>query len=158
MVDTNFISNLVQHDEGYHILKGLRSSPAHWEAEKKKVLAMIRQFGLPSLFITLSAAETKWTELLVILTKLVDKTDISEAEAAQLSNSEKARLIRTDPVTCSRYFDYRFRQMVKLLKDKIFEPHVLIHYYWRIEFQHRGSPHCHGMYWISNAPTLRQKV
>ncbi|KAI8115970.1 hypothetical protein CVS40_11887 [Lucilia cuprina] len=64
VLDDNFVQNLIQHDEGYHILKGIRSSPAHWEGEKKKVLAMIRQFGLPTFFITLSAAESQWPELL----------------------------------------------------------------------------------------------
>ena len=51
------------------MLRGLRSSPAHWEGEKKKDMAMIRQFSLPSFFVTLSAAETRWLELLVILAK-----------------------------------------------------------------------------------------
>ncbi|XP_044317580.1 uncharacterized protein LOC123038082 [Drosophila rhopaloa] len=36
--DESFVDRLVQHDDGYHILKGLRSAPAHWEAEKKKLL------------------------------------------------------------------------------------------------------------------------
>ena len=53
MLDNNFVDNLVHHDGGYHINKGIRSSPAHWEAEKHKVMAMIRQFGLPTFFITL---------------------------------------------------------------------------------------------------------
>jgi len=43
--DNSFVDSLVQHDDGFHILKGLRSATAHWEAEKKKVIAMIRQFG-----------------------------------------------------------------------------------------------------------------
>jgi len=110
MRDNSFIDSLVQHDDGFHILKGLRS--AHWEAEKKKVIAMTRQFGLPTFFITLSAAESKWNELLVILSLLLDSRDITEEEAAALSCSEKARLIRSDPVTCCRYFDYRFRQLI----------------------------------------------
>jgi len=50
--DNSFVDSLVQHDDGFHILKGLRSAPAHWEAEKK-VIARIRQFGLPTFFITL---------------------------------------------------------------------------------------------------------
>jgi len=36
--DNSFVDRLVQHDDGFHILK----DPAHWEAEKKKVIAMIR--------------------------------------------------------------------------------------------------------------------
>ena len=103
-----FMTNLIQHDDGFRILKGIRSSPAHWEAEKKKAVAMIRQFGLPTFFITLSAAETKWLELLVILSKTVDNVVITEEEASNFSFTEKARLIRSDSITCARYFDFRF--------------------------------------------------
>lgn len=28
------MTNLILHDEGYRVLKGIRSSPAHWEGEK----------------------------------------------------------------------------------------------------------------------------
>jgi len=76
--DNSFVDSLVQQDYGFHILKGLRSAPAHWEAEKKKVITMIRQFGLPTFFITLSAAESKRTELLVTLSLLLDSRHITE--------------------------------------------------------------------------------
>jgi len=33
--DNSFVDSLVQHDDGFHILKGLRLAPAHWEAVKK---------------------------------------------------------------------------------------------------------------------------
>jgi len=93
---------------------------------------------LPTFFITLSAAESKWNALLVILSLLLDRRDITEEKAAALSSAVKTRFIRSDPVTCSRYFDYRFRQLMKLFKSsEIFGELRLVHYYWRIEFQHR---------------------
>ncbi|XP_037825564.1 uncharacterized protein LOC119613607 [Lucilia sericata] len=151
-----FMNNLIQHDDGYRILKGVRSSPAHWEAEKKKAVAMIRQFGLPTFFITLSAAETKWIELLVILSKTVDNVEITEDDANNLSFAEKARLIRSDSITCARYFDFRFRQLFALFKmsNGVFDNHPVEKYYWRVEFQQRGSPHIHGMYWLKDAPKI----
>jgi len=94
-----------------------------------------RQFGLPTFFITLFAAESKWNELLFIPSLLLDRRDITEEEAAALSSAEKARFIRSDLVTCSRYFDYRFRQLMKLIKSsEIFGELRLVHYCWRIEF------------------------
>jgi len=106
--------------------------------------------------MTLPAAETKWPELLVILSKTVDGIDITEDEASAFSFSEKARLIRTDAITCARYFDFRFRQLFSLMKSKkgVFGENVVEKYYWRIEFQQRCSPHIHGMYWLKNAPIL----
>ena len=44
--------------------KNVRSSPPYFESKKKELMAMIRQLGIPTLFISLSAAHTKWTELL----------------------------------------------------------------------------------------------
>ena len=43
---------------------------------------------------------TKWEELLVILTKIVDKRIITEEDANALSWQERVRLIITDPITC----------------------------------------------------------
>ncbi|XP_058983672.1 uncharacterized protein LOC131804637 [Musca domestica] len=153
-LNDRFIQNIVQHDEGYHILKGVRSSPAHWEAEKKKVLAMIRQFGIPTFFITLSAAESQWPELIVILVKIAEGRNITEEEAMSFSTQKRYELIRSDPITCSRYFDHRIRHLFKsfTVNGGIFDEFNVIKFYWRIEFQQRGSPHVHGIYWLNNAP------
>lgn len=77
VLNEEVVNRVLTRDEGYRVLKNIRSSPAHWQAEEKKCLAMIRQYGIPTLFLTLSAAETKWQELLVILAKVVDGKDIT---------------------------------------------------------------------------------
>lgn len=59
MLDSKFVDGVIQHDDGYKILKGIRSSSSHWQQEKIKVVAMIRQFGLPTFFMTLSSADTR---------------------------------------------------------------------------------------------------
>jgi len=96
---------------------------------------MIRQEGIPSLFITLSPAEAHWPELLVILKKVLDGKVITEEEASNLCYEEKAYLIRKDPVTCARYFDYRLRTAFSLLfkpKQGIFSPYKLKGFTWKI--------------------------
>jgi hypothetical protein len=60
-----YIDHLLKVDAGYSVFKDLRSSPSYWKQRQKFVLAMVRQIGKCSFFITLSAAETKWTELKV---------------------------------------------------------------------------------------------
>lgn len=140
LLNSHFVDGLIQHDDGYKILRGIRSSAAHWQEEKTKVMAMIRQFGLPTLFITLSSADTRWPELLVQLKKTVDNIDISESDAANLPYKEKARLIQSDPVTCSLHFDRRFKCLKKTWKSKNgpFKGYEISHFYHRIEFQQRG--------------------
>lgn len=155
------MDNLVQHDDGYKLLKHIRSSPSYWQDRQKVLMAMIRQRGIPTLFITLSAAEVKWSELIVILMEVLDSLKITEQTAEEMTWEEKADLIRRDPITCSRYFDHRFRQCHKhiiLSKSGIFKDQPVEDYFTRIEFQHRGSPHMHGLYWLKDTPKFDEDV
>ncbi|KAG5666197.1 hypothetical protein PVAND_017659 [Polypedilum vanderplanki] len=150
-----YIDQSICKDNAYKFMSAITGSPAYWEQQKKKVLGMVRQYGIFTVFITLTAAETHWPELLVILKKTVDKEDISEEEASDLSFQEKARLIRTDPATCALYFDYRFKEVQKTWHNVTggpFGTYRIIHYFYRIEFQHRGSPHVHMVIWLEGAP------
>ena len=61
---------LVNHDEGFYIFKTLRNSPVYFDRKMKDAFSMIRQLGFPTLFVSQSAAETKWPELLQALGKM----------------------------------------------------------------------------------------
>jgi len=135
LLNNKFLTDYIAHYFGYKLLTDVRTSPAYWESKTKQIFAMIRQEGIPCLFITLSPAEARWPELLVVLKKVLGGKVISEEEASNLCNEEKAYLIRKDPVTCARYFDYRLRTVFSLL----FKPYNLKDFTWRIEFQHRGK-------------------
>ena len=116
---------------------------------------MIRQLSLPTWFMSLSAADTRWTDLLKMLAKLNDGIDYSEKELENLSWQEKTQLVQKDPVTCSRYFDHRVQEFLNTVLKSSCEPiGKLLDYFYRVEFQQRGSPHIHMLVWIENAPTL----
>jgi hypothetical protein len=53
------IQNILHHDDGFRILKTLRSFPPYYQTKQKDVFAMINQLGLPTFFATFSAAETR---------------------------------------------------------------------------------------------------
>ena len=55
---------------------------------------MIRQLSLPTWFMSLSAADTKWTDLLKMLAKLNDGIEYSEKELEHLTWQEKTILFR----------------------------------------------------------------
>lgn len=153
-----YLQNLIEKDDGYAVFQNIRSSPCYWKKQQKRVNGMIRQLGRPQLFITLSAAETRWNELLKILMKVVKNKSITEEEAKALTFLEKAELIQKDPVTCMLHFDHRMRQLLNVILNKeggIFHPYKLMDYFTRIEFQMRGSPHSHGVYWIKDAPIYK---
>lgn len=148
------VDRWVKSDSAYQVLGNVRSSPAYWKTEKSNVMAMIRQLGVPHLFVTLSAAETKWKELIVILKKIVDHETICESQVDDLNSTQIATLIQSDPVTCAQYFDHRFRELKKTWKlpDGPFGKYKLKDFYYRIEFQQRGSPHVHMLVWLEGTP------
>lgn len=47
----------------YLVFKTMRGSSMYYEDAKKKLMAMLRQEGSPSIFLTVSCAEYKWKEL-----------------------------------------------------------------------------------------------
>ncbi len=56
------------------------------------------------------------------------------------------------PVTLSGQFMYRFNALMKIINGNY---HFLVgdvDYWWKIEFQLRGSPHVHMVIWCSNIP------
>lgn len=66
-----------------------------------------------------------------------------------------AELVRADPVTCMIHFDHKYRALLNLIlspRGGIFAPFELQDHFSRLEFQMRGSPHSHGLYWIKDAP------
>ena len=154
----NMGDSLVRLDEGYRIFKTIRNSPQYWENQKKDVFAMIRQLGIPTLFLSLSANDLHWPELIITLGKLVDKKDYSEAiENDTLSWETRSRLVQSDPVTCVRHFDHRVFQFVEtILKSPNSPLGILQDFFYRVEFQQRGSPHIHMLAWIQGAPKYNE--
>ena len=48
----------------------LKGTPAYWKRFQLEVLAMIKQLGLPTFFVTCSCADLRWHELIEIIYKL----------------------------------------------------------------------------------------
>ena len=120
--DSNYLDTLVNLDEGYYIFRQLRNSPAYLEMRKKDIFAMIRQLYLPTWFMSLSAADTRWTDLLRMLAKLNDGIEYSEKEIEKLTWQEKTKLVQKDPVTCSRYFDHRVQEFLSTILKSSCQP------------------------------------
>ena len=150
-----YLDKLVNLDEGYYIFRQLRNSPPYLEARKKDIFAMIRQLSLPTWFISLSAADTRWTDLLKMLAKLNNDEELTNTDIENMTWQEKTKLVQKDPVTCSRYFDHRVNEFLSTVLKSNCEPIGKVKdYFYRVEFQQRGSPHIHMLVWVENAPTL----
>ena len=72
--------------------------------------------------MSLSAADTRWTDLLRMLAKLNDGIEYSEKELDSMTWQEKTKLGQTDPVTCSRYFEHRVQEFLNTILKSDCEP------------------------------------
>ena len=149
------IDNMIHHNEGFKFLRTLRGSPPYFEKAKKDIFAMIRQLGPASLFCSFSSAKTQWIHLLRILGKLVDNIEYTNNELENLNWEDKSRLIQSDPVTCARHFDYQINQFIQNFLLSMAAPlGKIADWFYRVEYQKRGSPHIRMLIWLENAPTF----
>lgn len=149
--DEKVLRNLLQHDEGYRFLKPIHGSPPYWQGVQKDLFAMIRQLGIPTWFCSFSSADMRWENLLESILKQEGRHEKVDA----LDWSERCTLLRQNPVLAARMFDFRWH---KFLAHVIMSPcHPIgkvVDYFYRIEFQQRGSPHVHCLFWVENAPQI----
>ncbi|XP_069108223.1 uncharacterized protein [Argopecten irradians] len=151
------MDKLVNLDEGFYIFRTLRNSPPYLEKRKKDVFAMIRQLGLPTWFGSLFAGDTRWHDLLRILGELNDNISYTDQQISNMTWINKTTLVQKDPITCTRYFDHRVQQFINtVLKSDHAPIGTLTDFFYRVEFQHRGSPHIHMLMWIKDAPKYKE--
>ena len=151
ILDDDERAKIVRLNEGYYIFKDIHNSSAYLAKKKKKAFAMIHQLDFPSLFISQSAAETKWLELLRALGQTVDNKTYTDTEIAQIDFETKSMLIRGDLATLVRYFI-----ALVFLKNVIFRKckpiREITDYFWRKEFAMRGAIHVHWFSYVKDAP------
>ena len=105
------IHNLFKKDRAYSFLKSIRGSPPYWQKMFYEVLAMIQTLGIPTWFLTLSAADMKWPKFIQEIARQYG-TIYMEDEVLQLSWRMKSMWLRSNPVTVARMFLYRLDTFV----------------------------------------------
>ncbi|XP_021192740.3 uncharacterized protein LOC135116561 [Helicoverpa armigera] len=150
--DPEFLKEFVVQNLAF--MKSVPNSVQYWASRKRDLFAMLRQLGKPTIFLTLSANEVRCLILLNLLLKLSNKYPGKVAE--DLNTSERCNLVSDDPVTCCIYFHKLVGTLMNMLKAKQsynpFGQYFVKDYFFRIEFQHRGSPHAHILLWLNNDP------
>ncbi|XP_072564692.1 uncharacterized protein, partial [Paramormyrops kingsleyae] len=145
------LQKMFNFDEGYKFLRPIRGTPVFWQSVQKDLFAMVRQLGIPTWFCSFSSADLRWTELMTA----IFKQDGIDASSAELDWSERCALLKNNPVTAARMFDYRFHCFLKDVIMSEAQPiGKILDYFYRIEFQQRGSPHTHCLFWVEDAPKV----
>ena len=148
------LQNLFKKERAYSFLKNIRGSPPYWQKMFYEVLAMIHTLGIPTWFLTLSAADMKWPEVIQSIARQYG-TIYTEDEVSALPWQIKSTWLRSNPVTAARMFQYRLETFViTFLKSNANPIGCVTEYVIWIEFQARGSPHAHTLFWIKDAPKL----
>jgi hypothetical protein len=104
-----------KNDTGYTDLKHLRGSPEYLKAVKRDLFATIRQLPPGCLFVTLSAADTKWPELLEAMYQLNAPNGTMMTAPLQLSQDEVEQLLVREGVTATLYSAHRLRATIQLI-------------------------------------------
>ncbi|KAG1928320.1 ATP-dependent DNA helicase PIF1 [Pimephales promelas] len=147
--DNREIERLVHNRDATRFMQPLRGSPSYWEKTLRDLQAMIRQLGTPTFFCTFSAAEMRWPEVITaIKAQQGEHVDFSE-----LDWTTKCEILRSNPVTVMRMFEKRVDALMTHLLLSPAQPIGKVEdYFYRVEFQARGSPHIHLLVWIKDAP------
>ena len=148
------VNQLIHSDQAFKFMRNVRGSPPYWQRVFYDVLAMVRQLGCPTWFISLSAADLHWPELIKLIAGERGRT-LTDEDVKLLSWDEKCQILRENPVTAARQFNYRVDKFFSLfLKSSSHPVGKITEYFIRIEFQARGSPHAHALLWVENAPQI----
>ena len=155
--------DLSRYNRSYQVFKSMRGTSMYYEEAKKNVMALIRQNGSPSLFLTLSCAEYSWESLLKQIVETVKNEEVSDEDISKLSSKEKSKFISENIVQSTVYFQRKIEKELNLMTmDKFFGDNCQFSassYYYRVEFQQRGAPHIHCLVWLEDekgepAPTF----
>jgi DNA replication protein DnaC len=100
------------------------------------------------LFVTVNPSDTLWPELF--------RRVVGVDEERRLDKRQRQQILADNPVLAARFYERRLRLLLKHLiygGAPVFGKKIVDHWY-RIEFQFRGSPHAHCIFWLeeSNIP------
>ena len=145
--------NLYRYDSAFVSFKNIRGTNMYFQEAKKKLMATLRQKGSPTLFVTFSCAEFEWELLAKSIYETVHRTSITIEEIRKMSVAEKNKLVSDNVVQSTYHFAKRTDKLMSLLKKGgIFfhngVEYVADSYFYRVEYQARGSPHIHCLLWL----------
>ena len=81
----------------------IRTTRAYSKRFQYELLAMTKQLGCPTFFLTLFCADLKWKEMSEIISKL-DKLNLPKEYLESMNYFEKNELLNSNPVLLARHF------------------------------------------------------
>ena len=108
-IESNFkgtIESFVARNITFSFMSSVKETPAYWKQFLNDVLAMVKQLGIPTYFLTLSCADLRREELPYIINKL-NSLGLRDEDLKSLSCEERSNLLKHNPVFVARHFQYK---------------------------------------------------
>ncbi|XP_015793934.1 uncharacterized protein LOC107370453 [Tetranychus urticae] len=121
----------------------LRSSKSYWFQRSGELHDMVEQLSTPHIFFTLSAADYHWPDLY----KILDPTNNIDTSI----EANRRRLMHDNPLITAWFFQKRAETFIR---EVLLPCYNVDDYWYRYEWQWRGSPHIHGVLWLKDGPKL----
>ena len=166
-------TKVVSCNNAFDVFGKIPGTPQYWKNYRNELFARMEQLGPFHFFFTLSAAEMRWPEVTTAILHYEQKIDKVLYQPGWEGDDKKIKIFsmgwETDESKISNLVDYKndLKDKHKFYKDhfllitrlfdnrvKAFINNILMankdveHYSYRIEFQIRGLPHLHGVFWI----------
>ena len=125
-----------------HFASSLRGTKQYWQRQRSRLLSMVDTLGLPTVFFTHSAADLQWPEL----ARLICPNNPD-------SRTALTKAVIDNPALSDWFFYHRVMEFLKAFYTGVLGA---TDYWLRFEWQHRGSPHVHGLAWLPDTPHVEQ--
>jgi hypothetical protein len=135
----NILKTIISHG------KNMKTSFMYIKNERRKLLARLSSpvMSDPVWFVTLSSADLYWPEFW----KAIYPESTME-ECKSFSYEERQKSLRDNPAMACRMFRSRIDNILKyIIKGDSHPIGYLVDWWFRIEFQNRGSLHVHAILW-----------
>ena len=78
------LQEFIAKDKAFSFMRSIKGTPACWEKCLHQVLALVKQLGTLTFFLTLSCADLRWNELISVIFKL-NRVDIFNEKVDEMS-------------------------------------------------------------------------
>ena len=154
----NRLQRLLYDDQVFASFKTIRGTPQYWHQMQLDMLAKLRQLGPYTFFLTGSAAEFHWPEVIQIVAKQYG-TNLSIEDINCMDWNTKRIWLQRNPVTVARQIDYIFEQLwSKVILSGAHPIGQILNYDRRKEMQGCGTEHFHAAVHVKDAPRLDRET
>ena len=127
----------------------ISGSNAYFYKRRKELEALIQQEGLCSTWFTFSAADNHWLDL----NKIIHGNRPCPSFANEYEKAKwRRKLVKDNPHIVDSYFSDRVREFLNVFHSK--DGLEYSWFWYRVEYQSRGTAHIHGCLRLKNDPGI----